>query len=109
MLTLELTQQCVEADHAPLLGPALFGLLERCLGLPPHCRQQLEYTQQLLLFQLLSLTTPTSGRGCDFDVELVVQCIRSSSNPQTHRHALLLLSAAAAVYPVSGAGVTASL
>ena len=36
-----------------------------------------------------------------FNVELVVQCIRSSSNPQTHHHALLLLSTAAVIFPVS--------
>ena len=36
-----------------------------------------------------------------FNVELVVQCIRHSQNPQTHHHALLLLSTAATIFPVS--------
>ena len=36
-----------------------------------------------------------------FNVELVVQCVRLSLNPQTHHHALLLLSSAAAIFPVS--------
>ena len=36
-----------------------------------------------------------------FNVELVVQCVRLSLNPQTHHHALLLLSTAAAIFPVS--------
>lgn len=36
-----------------------------------------------------------------FSVELVVQCIRVSDVPQTHHHALLLLGAAAAIFPVS--------
>lgn len=36
-----------------------------------------------------------------FSVELVVQCVRASDMPQTHHHALLLLGAAAAIFPVS--------
>ena len=36
-----------------------------------------------------------------FDVELVVQCIRSSESPQTHNQALLLLATAAKLFPVS--------
>lgn len=36
-----------------------------------------------------------------FNVELVVQCLRLSSNPQTHHHAYLLLSFAATIFPVS--------
>ena len=36
-----------------------------------------------------------------FDVELIVQCIRSSESPQTHNQALLLLAAAAKLFPVS--------
>lgn len=36
-------------------------------------------------------------------MELVVQCIRVSDMPQTHHHALLLLGAAAAIFPVSEA------
>ena len=35
-----------------------------------------------------------------FNMELVVQCVRLSSNPLTHHHSLLLLSSAAALYPV---------
>lgn len=34
-------------------------------------------------------------------MELVVQCIRTSDMPQTHHHGLLLLGAAAAIFPVS--------
>ena len=36
-----------------------------------------------------------------FDVELIVQCIRSSESPQTHNQALLLLATAAKLFPVS--------
>lgn len=36
-----------------------------------------------------------------FNVELVVQCVRTSDNPQTHNHALLVLTIAAELFPVS--------
>ena len=36
-----------------------------------------------------------------FNVELVVKCVRLSTNPHTHQTALLLLSSAAAIFPVS--------
>lgn len=35
------------------------------------------------------------------NMESVVQCIRTSKNPQTHQHALLLLKTTARLYPVS--------
>lgn len=35
-----------------------------------------------------------------FNVELVVQCVRTSNTPQTHHHALLLLGTAAGIFPV---------
>ena len=34
------------------------------------------------------------------NMESVVQCIRTSSNPQTHQQALLLLKTTAKLYPV---------
>lgn len=33
-------------------------------------------------------------------MELIVKCIRTSSSPQTHHHALLLLTVAAKIDPV---------
>ena len=36
-----------------------------------------------------------------FNMELIVNTIRSSENPQTHHQALLVLTAAARIYPVS--------
>ena len=36
-----------------------------------------------------------------FDVELIVQCIRSSENPRTHTQALLLLATSAKLFPVN--------
>ncbi|KAH3695792.1 hypothetical protein DPMN_083251 [Dreissena polymorpha] len=34
-------------------------------------------------------------------MDVIVSCIRSSDNPQTHHHAFILLTAAAKIYPVS--------
>jgi len=34
-------------------------------------------------------------------MELIVHCVRSSDNPQTHHQALLVLTVAAELYPVS--------
>ncbi|TDG97662.1 hypothetical protein EPR50_G00210190 [Perca flavescens] len=69
----------------------------------------MEYTKQLLLSCLLNVLHRLSPDGSavatdvldeeKFSVELVVQVIRASDMPQTHHHALLLLGAAAAIFP----------
>ena len=41
-----------------------------------------------------------------FNMELVVQCVRLSSSPLTHHHALLLLGTAATIFPVRTNGCT---
>ena len=110
----------------------------RCLEVEESLRNQLEYTQQLLLSALLDICSYLSTQGIDtarglrmeqscvifmyacmctsictdlldenqFNIELVVQCIRLSSNPQTHHHALLLLSTASTIFPVSPSIIT---
>lgn len=112
-----------------LLSPFLPSSLCRCLQSEDSERSQLEYTQQLLLGALLSICDQLTQQGTEeargmhtlcslrehimcccfslalmpesvFNMELVVQCVRLSSNPLTHHHALLLLTSAAALYPV---------
>lgn len=84
----------------------LFQLLKKCLRFEEQ--SYVEYTKQLILSslwyfckkfvddndkdQLKSLKTI-------FDVELIVKCIRGTQNPQTHHHALILLSHAAYMMP----------
>lgn len=75
-------------------------------------RLQLEYVQQLLLGGLHTICTQLTSDEVTvdqaktllpesvFNMELVVQCVRLSSNPLTHHHALLLLSSATSLYPV---------
>ncbi|KAK1794354.1 hypothetical protein P4O66_011241, partial [Electrophorus voltai] len=72
-------------------------------------QENMEYTKQLLLSVLLNVCQKLSPHGGavskdvldedKFSVELVVQCVRTSVVPQTHHHALLLLSTVAGIFP----------
>ncbi|XP_070846670.1 HEAT repeat-containing protein 1 [Chaetodon trifascialis] len=108
-LILELLQHKKKLKRAQVLVPVLFSLLARSLEPSPGDHANMEYTKQLLLSCLLNVChklSPDGGAvGGDlldedkFSVELVVQCVRTSDVPQTHHHALLLLGAAAAIFP----------
>ncbi|XP_076844012.1 HEAT repeat-containing protein 1 [Brachyhypopomus gauderio] len=107
-LILELLQHKKKLKRPQMLVPALFNLLARCLEASPE-QENMEYTKQLLLRVLLNVCQKLSPHGGTiskdvldedkFSVELVVQCVRTSVVPQTHHHALLLLSAAAGIFP----------
>ncbi|KAG8123551.1 hypothetical protein E2320_019037 [Naja naja] len=107
-LILELLQHKKKLKQPQALIPTLFNLLSRCLE-PTAGEENLEYTKQLILGSLLNICqklSPDSNRikaGLldeeKFNVELIVQCIRVSEMPQTHHHALLLLGAAAGMFP----------
>ncbi|XP_078136067.1 HEAT repeat-containing protein 1 [Sander vitreus] len=108
-LILELLQHKKKLQRAQTLVPVLFSLLARSLESCPGDHTNMEYTKQLLLSCLLNvlhkLSPDSSAVATDvldeekFSVELVVQVIRASDVPQTHHHALLLLGAAAAIFP----------
>ncbi|XP_035853129.1 HEAT repeat-containing protein 1 isoform X1 [Sander lucioperca] len=108
-LILELLQHKKKLQRAQTLVPALFSLLARSLEVCPGDHTNMEYTKQLLLSCLLNVLHKLSPDGSavatdvldeeKFSVELVVQVIRASDMPQTHHHALLLLGAAAAIFP----------
>ncbi|XP_054850338.1 HEAT repeat-containing protein 1 [Eublepharis macularius] len=105
---LELLQHKKKLRQPQALIPVLFSLLARCLE-PSLELENLEYTKQLILGCLLNICqklSPDGSRiGADildeekFNVELIVQCVRVSEMPQTHHHALLLLGAAAGMFP----------
>ncbi|KAM4693779.1 HEAT repeat-containing protein 1 [Discoglossus pictus] len=108
-LILELLQHKKKLKEPQLLVPSLFYLLSRCLE-PLNSEQgNLEYTKQLILSCLLSICQKISSEEDmnpkdvldeeKFNVELIVQCVRTSEMPQTHHHALLLLGAAAEIFP----------
>ncbi|XP_065904568.1 HEAT repeat-containing protein 1-like isoform X3 [Dysidea avara] len=91
------------------LVPSLFGLLESCQDTSDH---QLHHIQQQLLTVLCWVVTMTTAQGepekakellpeTQFNIDLIVQTIRSScSTPQTQQQAMMLLSVAASIYPV---------
>ncbi|KAL7869934.1 hypothetical protein AOLI_G00139220 [Acnodon oligacanthus] len=107
-LILELLQHKKKLKKPQMLVPALFNLLSRSLEASAE-QENVEYTKQLLLSVLLNVCQKLSPQGGPiskdvldedkFSVELVVQCVRTSSMPQTHHHALLLLGAVAGIFP----------
>ncbi|XP_064269854.1 HEAT repeat-containing protein 1 [Passer domesticus] len=109
MLILELLQHKKKLRHPQVLVPALFNLLSRCLERAASKEENMEYTKQLILSCLLNICQKLSSDGGKvpadildkekFNVELIVRCIRISKMPQTHHHALLLLGAAAGIFP----------
>ncbi|XP_058262423.1 HEAT repeat-containing protein 1 isoform X1 [Hemibagrus wyckioides] len=105
---LELLQHKKKLKRPQMLVPALFSLLSRCLEVSSEL-DNMEYTKQLLLSVLLNVCQKLSPQGGPiskdildedkFNVELVVQCVRTSNTPQTHHHALLLLGTVAGIFP----------
>ncbi|MGH0159593.1 UNVERIFIED_CONTAM: hypothetical protein FKN15_008290 [Acipenser sinensis] len=108
-LILELLQHKKKLKNPQALVPSLFNLLNRCLEPLNQELVNFEYTKQLILSCLLNICqklSPDGGRinpdildEEKFNVELIVQCVRGSDMPQTHHHALLLLGAAAGMFP----------
>ncbi|KCV68924.1 hypothetical protein H696_04344 [Fonticula alba] len=85
----------------------LFSLLESAVLAGPSVGG--DYLRQLLLSSLLSLSNAFQSLDrasaerragqTGFRMDVLVDCIRSSDNPQLHHLALLLMSSIAAIYP----------
>ncbi|KAG4072405.1 hypothetical protein HA402_004337 [Bradysia odoriphaga] len=79
----------------------MFPVLQKCLKFDDQ--SMVEYTKQLLLNAILNccVLMPPEGRFLenDFKIDLVVQCVRGTQNPQTHHHALELLTKLATMIP----------
>ncbi|CAB3248200.1 unnamed protein product [Arctia plantaginis] len=84
----------------------LFQILNKCLRFEEQ--SYVEYTKQLILSSLWYFCKKFVNENDKdqmkslksvFNVELIVQCIRGTQNPQTHHHALILLSHAAFMLP----------
>lgn len=106
MTLLELLEHKKLLVGAELLIPALFDLLQGCLTLEEHSAA--EYPKQLILTSLLHSCQMAQAAGIQlaktlpessFRIELVVQCLRNTRNPQTQQHALLFLAHCAGMYP----------
>ncbi|KAI9261063.1 hypothetical protein BY458DRAFT_557445 [Sporodiniella umbellata] len=64
----------------------------------------LEYVNQLVMSALTRIIHQAEERGVNVEesalrVDVVVQCIRITGNPQTHNQALLLMANIASIYP----------
>lgn len=87
---LEFAQRADNIEREELLYPILFDLLKMCLSFEEQ--SPIEYTNQLLLSTIHRLTVKKLPiRDAHLQVDLITQCIRTSRNPQTHHHALLVL------------------
>lgn len=84
----------------------LFQILNKCHRFEEQ--SYVEYPKQLVLSSLWYYCKKfvdekdkdqIKGLKSIFDIELVVQCIRGTQNPQTHHHALILMSHAAYMLP----------
>lgn len=90
IVVLEFMQTADNIEHEELLYGILFDLLNICLSLEEQ--SPVEYTNQLLLSTIHRLITKKLPvRDPNQQVVLITKCIRTSRNPQTHHHALLVL------------------
>lgn len=90
VVLLECIEHAVNIECESMLYSILFDLLNVCLSLEEQ--SPVEYTNQLLLstiFRMLKKKLPV--RDASVQIALIVKCIRTSRNPQTHHHALLVL------------------
>ncbi|RKP05884.1 hypothetical protein THASP1DRAFT_19205 [Thamnocephalis sphaerospora] len=102
---LELLQYHEPSADEDLLVLPLFDMLAVTLSTGTNEASSLfEYVNQLVLSAITRILGTIRAAGVVLDanrvrVDLVVQCIRGTTNPQTHGQALLLLAALAAVHP----------
>uniref|UniRef100_A0A1Y1MKS6 HEAT repeat-containing protein 1 n=1 Tax=Photinus pyralis TaxID=7054 RepID=A0A1Y1MKS6_PHOPY len=96
---LEFIQDKKKIRNTNLLLGTLFEILKKCLDFEEQAN--VEYPKQLLLSTILHCCQKLDSKIAEgaFDMQLVVQCIRASQNPQTHHHALLLLAEIASLIP----------
>lgn len=100
VVVLECLQDKKKMHNTTLLLPVLFEMLKKCLDFEEQA--SVEYVKQLLLTCILHCCEKRGSQDVPenaFDMQLVVQCVRASQNPQTHHHALLLLAYTAALIP----------
>ncbi|XP_066143538.1 HEAT repeat-containing protein 1 [Euwallacea fornicatus] len=97
---LEFIQSKKKIRNSQILLPILFDILKKCLDFEEQA--MVEYPKQLTLSLLLLICGKLENETVsekNFNIELVIQCIRASQNPQTHYHAMLVLAHAAKVVP----------
>ncbi|XP_015910084.2 HEAT repeat-containing protein 1 [Parasteatoda tepidariorum] len=99
-LLLEIIQNKSKLSKIDQIIPELFAILNKTLS--SDNQSSIEYLRQLLLSSIYNCCQQLGSKGLNesqFQVELIVQCIRSSKNPKTHQQSLLLLNLAAMLLP----------
>ncbi|KAH9508113.1 hypothetical protein Btru_054745 [Bulinus truncatus] len=105
VLLFEMIQNKKKICNAVLLVPVAFQVLGKVLEL--ENKGSGEYFKQLILGTINFICSRhlkqnedrESVKGEHLNMELIVNCIRSSDNPHTHQQALMLLSTAAKIAP----------
>ncbi|KAI9208838.1 uncharacterized protein BJ171DRAFT_626821 [Polychytrium aggregatum] len=101
---LELLETNLQVTSKHHLVTPLFDVLGLIINTQvPDSPVSMEYIKQLILSSLLSIVESNKEPGVITDdtlrVDLIVQCIRVTENPQTHNASLLLLASIATIYP----------
>ncbi|KAJ3046926.1 HEAT repeat-containing protein 1, partial [Rhizophlyctis rosea] len=102
---LELLETKSDISSKPLLIAPLFELLSTILNLDTASAPvSLEYIKQLILSALLSFVDAAKQNQLAIEetslrVDLIVQCIRVTDNPQTINGCLMLMASIAVMYP----------
>ncbi|EFN88053.1 HEAT repeat-containing protein 1 [Harpegnathos saltator] len=87
---LQIVQHAKNIEHEETLYGVLFDLVNVCVSLEEL--SPVEYTNQLILqtiYRMMMQDLPL--RNASLYISLITKCIRTSRNPQTHHHALLVL------------------
>lgn len=87
---LQIVQHAKNIEHEETLYGVLFDLVNVCVSLEEL--SPVEYTNQLILQTIYRLMTQNLPlHNAHLHISLITKCIRTSRNPQTHHHALLVL------------------
>lgn len=101
VVLLEMVQNKKDIANVQLIVPALFKILKTCIDFDEA--HPVDYVKQLVLASLLHCCQQLQEKVNKIDgglkVDLVVNCIRGSVNPQTHHHALQLICQLAPLAP----------
>lgn len=93
IVLLEMLQNKEDLANMQVVVPPLFKILKMCIDFDEQ--NPVEYVKQLVLASLLhcaqQLREKLNKIEGGLKVDLVVNCIRGSVNPQTHHHALQLI------------------
>lgn len=97
-LVLELLEQC-GAKNFPDLLPGCFDKLSELIVAEIEVQAAVSYTQQILL-SCMNEMIDAAESGAEFlRIDILINCIRSSSSPQVQNRALLLVSKLAQAAP----------